>query len=94
MKIDPSGISSSPLIPKQPVQPNSTAGKATTDSRLQDYHGYTPSPELTKLIEQVKEQPDVRETHIQSVMERLKQGYYSRPEVAMKTAEAMLNSLD
>ena len=94
MKIDSSGTSNSPVVPRQPVQPNQTMAKVAAEGIPQDSSGYTPSQEWVQLLDQVKEQPEVREDRVSSVVERLRQGYYSKPEIAMQTAEAMLNSAD
>ena len=95
MKVSNDAISNGQTTPKQPVQATSPPSRdvaaqgASKDAKL-----YTPSPEWLLLLEKVGQQPDVREDLVQAALARLGRGEYATPASAVKTAEAMLNSLD
>ena len=94
MKINTNGLSNSPLAPKLPVLPTQTSPQTSTKGLPQDSSAYTPSSEWLHLLDQVRQQPDIREDRVSAVMERLRQGYYATPDIAAKTAAAKLDSLD
>ncbi len=95
MKVSNDGISNSPTTPKQPVQTTSPPGRdVAVQGPSKEANMYTPSPEWLLLLEKVGHQPDVREDLVQAAMARLGRGEYATPASAVKTAEAMLNSLD
>jgi hypothetical protein len=50
------------------------------------------SPELTRLIDLVRQQPDVREDVLAAVRQRLAAGAYDTPEAADQTARAILGA--
>jgi hypothetical protein len=61
-----------------------TQGPSASDASL-----HVPSPELVDLLSRVKETPQVRQEVLQRVARRLASGYYSTPDAAEKTAEAI-----
>ena len=90
MKITNNGIPSASLTPKPPAAAApSSASSASSAAGIGD-DSYTPSPELTRLLDLVRDQPDVRENRIQEVTARLASGYYSTPQSAAETADAIL----
>ena len=55
---------------------------------------HTLSPELTRLIQLVDGEPEVRADVIKVVQDRLAQGVYSLPASAEQTAQAILQAKD
>jgi hypothetical protein len=90
MKVTNNPVTNSPVTSK-PATPASASASSDvpTDVVGQQSPGYTPSPELVRLLDQVKAQPEVRSDRVQAALDRFQQGYYMTAESADKTAEAM-----
>lgn len=65
---------------------------STTANSLQAASEHVPSPELLRYLGRLDETPEVRQQHLARVASRLRQGYYSTPEAAQQTAEAILKA--
>lgn len=95
MKITSNGISSLPLKPPEelslsapdPRESESPPPLAATDS-------FNPSPEWLRILNLVKQQPEVREDRVQQAQQRLQRGEYLSPQSAEETVEAYLRALD
>jgi len=95
MKINNHGISGASMTPKQGISaPGVGTGKDSTDAIAPESNAYSPSAEWLRMLDLVRQQPEVREDRVQEVIERLRRGEYSSPESVEKTADAMLQSAD
>jgi hypothetical protein len=92
MEITNRGVNSNPLTPKTPVEAVTPAPSApAAPSSAAPSSSYTPSPELVRLLDKVRAQPDVRPDRVQAASERLQQGYYNTSTSIAQTAEAMVH---
>jgi hypothetical protein len=55
---------------------------------------HVPSPELARLRDLLASEPDSRVEVLAQVANRLASGYYSTPDAALRTADAMLTSAE
>ncbi len=94
MKITSDSIPNPLLAPKQPISPTQNTAKDTDAGISGDTTAYSPSPELLRLLQQVRQQPDIRDDKVAAVMARLQQGFYATPGTNEKTAAAFMNSID
>ncbi len=75
-----------------------TAQKPKTNSQLgqtgqaAEKSSHVPSQELTRLLEQLRQTPEVREEKIQEIQKNLLTGYYLSAEAAEKTATAIVKT--
>ena len=94
MKITNHGISQTPPTPKTEISPAVDGPRETTaDSVVADSDAYSASAEFVRMLDLVKQQPEVREDRVQQVLERLQRGEYFSPQSAEETADAMIGSL-
>jgi hypothetical protein len=95
MEITNRGVSNAPLTPQTPIEAATpVSSDSAAPSVAQPTSVYTPSPELVRLLDQVRAQPAVRADRVQAALERLQQGYYHTPTSIGQTAEAMTNCND
>jgi hypothetical protein len=95
MKVTSTGVSQTSLTPAQQAAGASPAARdAQPEGATQSNDGYTPSAEWLRLVDLVKQTPDVRDNRVREVAQRLQNGDYLSPEGAARTADAMLHSLD
>lgn len=95
MEITNRGVSSAPLASQTPVEAATlTSGDSAAPSATPSGSTYTPSPELVRLLDQVRAQTAVRIGRIQAAVERLQQGYYNSPASITQTAEAICHCSD
>jgi hypothetical protein len=95
MKIDCNNIPQSSINSAQHLAgtaPNARDGQAADASTSTDT--YTPSAEWSRLLDLVKNEPEIRPDRISSVMDRIKSGEYFSSFSAAATAQAMINSPD
>jgi len=92
MKITQFGLGQTPP-PSRSQGNDALTGAGSEPSTDTSLHGYSPSPELTQLIDLVRAQPEVREERVQAVLARLKNGHYSSPASAQAAATALLNDM-
>jgi hypothetical protein len=91
MKITNLGVASTSLPSQPQVEAAGTAGGAAAAQNNPDAKGYSPSSELLRLVELVRQLPEVREEHVQAAAQRLAQGHYHTQSSIENTAAAMLN---
>ena len=72
------------------------ASSATNDLSATDASGgsggYLPSSELQQLIQQVRQQPEVRSGLVAAAIQKMQQGYYLSPAGAEATASAIISN--
>jgi len=90
MKITNNGIPGAALTPKPPAVGATASSTNAASVPAGGDDGYTPSPELTRLLDMVREQPEVRENRVQEAAAKLASGYYSTPQSIAATADAIL----
>ena len=95
MKITNNGVSQTSLSPTQQTSGAAPAAReAQTDAAAEPNDAYTPSAEWLRLIEQVRQEPEIREDRVREAIQRLQSGEYFSPAAAAKTADAILNAMD
>ena len=95
MKITNLGVANTSLPSQSQIEAGSVAGGAeTAPSGAADAKGYTPSSELTRLLELVRQLPAIREERVQAAAQRLADGHYHTGSSIENTATAMLNAPD
>jgi hypothetical protein len=93
MKISNVGVSSTPPA-QQPVDSTAAANQQAAPPSVAAASSYTPSPQLMKLVDLVRQESDVRPDLVLAATQRLQQGDYGTSAAADQTAAAMLDSLD
>jgi hypothetical protein len=95
MEITNLGVNNPPLKAQpQVAAADLSSGAQTAPNITANSSTYTPSPELQRLLDQVRIQPAVREDRVQAAAERLKQGFYHSQSSIEQTAEAMMHAGD
>lgn len=95
MKVTNNGVSQTTRTSSQPAADASgVARDVQVDVPAQPKDAYTPSAEWLRLVELVKQVPEIREDRIHEVSQRLQRGDYLSPDSAAKTADAMVRALD
>jgi cell division protein FtsN len=95
MKITNNGVSQAAVNPAQstpgatPISRDAAPASVTSES-----DAYTPSTEWLRLVDLVKQQPEVRADRVREVAQNLQSGAYSSADSAERTADAMLQGLD
>lgn len=93
MKITNNPSTSNSVLPTQSTSTSAApSSEKTTDAVTTSSDGYTPSAEFQRLLDQVRDQPDVRFDRILEVTKRLASGEYSTLASAEKTADAILKA--
>jgi hypothetical protein len=93
MKITNLGVANTSLPSQPQVEAAGAAGGGeSAETSAANAKGYTPSSELLRLVDLVKQLPGVREDHVQAAAQRLAQGYYHTQASIENTAAAMLNT--
>ena len=95
MKITNHGISNVAMTTQPEVTASTDAPResaAATPTSSAD--AYSPSQEWVRMLDLVKQQPEVRADRVQQVMARLARGDYATAESIAKTADAILSSMD
>jgi hypothetical protein len=94
MQVSNLGVNSS-SVPSQSQTDATQAASGDAESNIPTAaNSYRPSPEWQQLINQVRQQPDVRSERVQEVAARLQQGYYQSRASVEDTAAAILKSQD
>lgn len=89
------GFLSGPRIDRQSeVDPAQAPTVRSGPVAQQDVSNYTSAHELAQLVATVNGSEDVRPGLVQEVSRRLAAGFYSTPEAAERTAEAILQAAD
>jgi hypothetical protein len=92
MRVDPSGNIPVPQTPaKAAPREAGKAAESAGSSSTPDLEAFAPTGELAKLLEAVKQTPEVRTDVIESVAARLAAGEFNTPEAAGDAARALLN---
>lgn len=97
MKINPTNISPAATQAKPAITPpgvTTSRDTSNVEGPCVDAKGYSPSPELQRLLDLVKQDPEIREDRVREVAERLRKGEYDSAESLSKTANAFLSSAD
>lgn len=71
-----------------------TAGKAAEAPRPVPESRYAPTVDLARLLEAVRQTPDIRTDVVDGVKVRIASGELATPAAAQETAAALYNSLD
>lgn len=93
MRIDPQLPGQVPARQVQ-VPPGNSREPASAKAGQQGASSHIRSAELQKLADELQRTPEVRAELVSRTRERLESGYYSSPDAAQKTAEAMLRGVD
>lgn len=94
MRIDPTGARPAELNAAAAPRTSTTDESAAPTSvpAAVPASGYLPSAELRRLLQLVRDDPEVRPERLRQVAEKLAQGHYATPESASRTAEAILDA--
>jgi hypothetical protein len=95
MNITNTGVSPASVNPAQTTPGAAPLSRdASSEGVTAESDAYTPSTEWLRLVDLVKQQPDVRADRVFDVAQKLQSGVYSSADSAEKTADAMLQNLD
>jgi hypothetical protein len=92
MEITNYGVRNAPLTPQAQLEQTSASGNQSAPSPTPNSSAYTPSAELTRLLNQVRAQPEVREDRVQAAAASLQQGTYNCQTSIAQTAQAMIQN--
>ena len=92
MEITNRGVTNTPPMPQDPLESTSASGNPGAQSTTSISSSYTPSAELTRLLDQVRAEPEVRGDSVQAAAALLQQGYYNSQSSIDQTAQAMTQS--
>lgn len=68
------------------------SAESSPSSKPPMFTTHVESPGIVRLTQQLKELPEVREELVAQTIAKLREGYFSTPESAERTAEAILGS--
>jgi hypothetical protein len=93
MKINSVGVPNT-TVPLQPALDTawSAASDLLTSGGSGGSGGYLPSAELQQLIQQVRQQPEVRSGLVAAAIQKAQQGFYLSPASAEATASAIISN--
>ena len=96
MKITNTNVPNTSLTqkPQIPPAPNANGSEKSGEIATSSTKPYAPSPELVRLIDLVRQQPEIRADRVREVADRLSQGIYFSRKSAEKTATAFLAAHD
>ena len=95
MKVTNNGVSQTSLTPAQQTPGASPVQReGQIEGAAQDNDTYAPSAEWVRLVNLVKQEPEIRADRVREVAQRLQNGDYNSPESAANTADAILRSND
>jgi hypothetical protein len=90
MTISNCGVNNALATPQAQVETAPASGNQSASNPTPNPSTYTPSLELTRLLDQVRVPLDVRQDRVQAAAARVQQGYYNGQSSIEQTAQAMI----
>jgi hypothetical protein len=90
MEITNCGANNAPSTPQIQLETASTSGTQSASSTTPNPSTYTPSSELTRLLDQASAPLEVRQDLVQAAVARLQTGYYNTQSSIEQTAQAII----
>ncbi len=92
MEITNCSVNNAPSTPQTQLETASTSRNHGASGTTPNPSTYTPSSELTRLLDQVRTPLEVRQDLVQAAVARLQSGHYNSQASIEQTAQAMIQA--